>query len=147
MIGRQRFVRLAGCLVAAGLGGALLAEPSGPPLGPTEPPKATTTLPSVTVLPVEEQVRDEATERAREGTQLAESAGQFSLVGDRVAFLPSDRERRIICLENLALERVAAVVRESPEAVDWTVSGTITEYQGVNYLLLGRAVQRARAVE
>ena len=147
---RQRPVRLAAWLaLAAGLGSTLLAEPAGPigPSGASDPPTSSTTLPSVTILPVEEPVSEEASERAREGTQLAETAGQFSLVGDRVAFLPNDREKRVICLENLALERVAAVVRESPDAVEWTVSGTITEYQGVNYLLLGRAVQRARAAE
>lgn len=142
---RQRSPRLAAwmgaastLLLAAFLCGERAARPEDPPA------ETASSLPTVTVLPVEVEQSGEPTERLREGTQLVDLCGRFSQTGDRVAFYQGDEEKRMVCLENLALERVAAVVRESPDAVEWTVSGAITEFQGVNYLLLERAAQHSR---
>jgi hypothetical protein len=52
--------------------------------------------------------------------------------------------RRFTTLENLNLERVARVISDSPDTLEWTVSGTITEFQGANYLLLSRAVLKSK---
>jgi hypothetical protein len=74
----------------------------------------------------------------REGTQLRDEPGRFLVSGNRVAFTASDGTN-YVGLENLNLERVVKVVASSPEAVDWFASGTVTEYQGSNYLLLSHA--------
>lgn len=78
------------------------------------------------------------TQLHREGTQLHDEPGQFLAVGTRLTFV-SASGTRYIGLENLNLERVGKIVATSTEAVEWLVSGTITEYQGSNYLLIGRA--------
>jgi hypothetical protein len=83
--------------------------------------------------------------RWREGSKLVDVVGQFQVSGDRAAFVPVDGKSRFPCLENLNSERVARIVGESPEALDWIVQGTITEFKGENYLLITQAVIRARS--
>jgi len=78
-------------------------------------------------------------DRIREGTTV-DVQGTFKLTGDRIMFYSSPDNRRFGTLENLNLERVARVVSETPETLEWTVSGTVSEFQGANYLLVSRAV-------
>jgi hypothetical protein len=84
-------------------------------------------------------------ERQREGTRLIEISGRFDLAGDRVTFLPANEREHYKLLENLALERVGQVLSESRARHEWTVSGTLTEYRGSNYLLLQKAVIKTPA--
>lgn len=78
--------------------------------------------------------------RLRQGTKLDKVRGQFRLAGDRIAFYPDDLDTtELTVLENLALERLAVMVVEDRNR-NWVVSGTVTEYQGKNYLLVSRAV-------
>ncbi|MFZ5831902.1 MAG: hypothetical protein ACOY3P_17585 [Planctomycetota bacterium] len=76
----------------------------------------------------------------REGEELVDAQGTFRLTGDRVTFLSADGRLRLVVLENLALERVGRVLVAHSQPLRWTVSGVITEYRGVNYVLLRRAV-------
>lgn len=76
----------------------------------------------------------------REGTDLVEQHGQFRMAGDRIAFFPSNSASRYVVLENLNLQRIAQVMTENPAAVEWSVSGTLTEYRGNNYLFVRSAV-------
>ncbi len=80
--------------------------------------------------------------RWREGTELRETAGAFRMVGDRVVFTLEDGARQVTVLENLALERVLAALRQASAPQTWLVNGTVTEYQSNNYLLLERAILR-----
>jgi len=82
--------------------------------------------------------------RLREGTKLVDRIGYFQATGDRVTFYASDGKERFRALENLLLERVARIISETPERVDWTVAGTITEFRGSNYLLLTHAVLKIK---
>jgi len=82
-----------------------------------------------------------AAARLREGTQLHDRTGRFNMSSQRVQFMPDDKAPDSIrVLENLALERITAGLHENQESSRWVVSGTITEYRGVNYLLITRAV-------
>lgn len=83
-------------------------------------------------------------DRQREGTRLTDVSGRFEIAGDRVTFFPAASRESYRLLENLALERVAQVLSESRSRQEWTVSGTLTEYRGANYLLLTKAVIRAQ---
>jgi hypothetical protein len=83
--------------------------------------------------------------RWREGSKLLDIAGQFKVSGDRVAFHAADGKSRFACLENLNSERVARIVAESPDSLDWTIQGTITEFRNENYLLLTQAVIKSRS--
>ncbi len=78
--------------------------------------------------------------RLREGTELREVPGQFLQVDGRFEFASADGVYRLRMLENLALERAARKVSDSPQGVVWNVSGIVTEYEGANYLLVKRIV-------
>ncbi len=80
-------------------------------------------------------------DRLREGTRLIDVVGAFQSVGgDSVSFSPSGNKDSFRVLENLALERVSRALDENRGTRQWVVSGTITEYRGLNYLLLTKAV-------
>jgi hypothetical protein len=81
--------------------------------------------------------------RIREGTALVEQAGVFQKAGDRVTFFTSDGQRRFVVLENLQLERISRAIGDNLAPPQWTVSGTVTEFGGANYLFVDRAVLRA----
>jgi hypothetical protein len=83
-------------------------------------------------------------DRQREGTRLTDVSGRFEIAGDRVTFFPASGRESYRLLENLSLERVAQVLSESRSRQEWTVSGTLTEFRGANYLLLTKAVIRAQ---
>jgi hypothetical protein len=94
-----------------------------------------------------ERVRESAAtaklvERQREGTKLIEQVGTFEFLGDRAAFLPSGAKESYRVLENLALERVSRQTIDTRGQQEWTISGTLTEFKGANYLLITKAVAR-----
>jgi hypothetical protein len=78
----------------------------------------------------------------REG-EMVEFVGALELSGDRAVFYPQEGGEPLRLLENLALERVTRLLRETHAERQWLVSGEITEYRGANFLLLHKAVQRA----
>jgi hypothetical protein len=82
-------------------------------------------------------------EKQREGTTLTNVTGYFRLTGDRAMFY-AETGARYGGLENLNLERVASAINDNPEQLQWSVSGTVTEYRGTNYLLVSRATLKAK---
>lgn len=88
---------------------------------------------------------DDSPQRLREGSKLSDVSGQFDFAGDRIAFFPSDSKDSFRVLENLALERVSRILGEGREKPEWSVSGVITEFRGVNYLLVTKAVIKTTA--
>jgi len=85
-----------------------------------------------------------AEKRLREGTRLVDQIGTFKLSADRAAFTTADRQNRFKGLPNLNLERIVRTLRDQPEQLVWSVSGTVTEYQGTNYILITRAVLKSK---
>jgi len=83
-------------------------------------------------------------QRIREGTRLVDVSGRFEAVGDRVSFTFADSRDSIRVLENLSLQRVLRVLAQTQGGTQWTVSGTITEYNNSNYLLLAKAIQAGK---
>ena len=83
--------------------------------------------------------------RLREGATLVDEPGRFETAGERLSFVPSKGDAKYVVLENLNLERVARVLGENPDARQWSVSGTITEYRGGNYLIVTRAILKSRS--
>jgi hypothetical protein len=76
-------------------------------------------------------------ERLREGTRLVDVPGTFATLGaDRVSFSPDGGKESYRLLQNLALERISRMLEEQRGPKLWTVSGTITEYKGANFLLV-----------
>ena len=83
-----------------------------------------------------------AATRLREGATLTDQPGSFQTIADRTVFVTEGGKRQLTVLENLALERIARVLRQSTTAPAWVVSGVVTEHQGNNYLLVERAATR-----
>jgi hypothetical protein len=83
--------------------------------------------------------------RWREGSRLVDRSGSFKLAGDRVTFVSSDGKLKFDGLENLAIERIARTIADSPDPLEWSISGLITEYRGANYLLVTQAVLKTKA--
>jgi hypothetical protein len=79
-------------------------------------------------------------ERMREGERLVDRVGYFKVTGDRLTFYADNGAERYGGLENLALERIARVIGETPGTLEWTISGVVTEFRGGNYLLVTHAV-------
>jgi hypothetical protein len=79
----------------------------------------------------------------REGTELRDEPGHFVLAGTRINFLSTSGEQ-LIALENLNLERIGRIMTSTPDSVEWLVSGTITEFQGSNYLSVKRATRKIK---
>lgn len=95
-----------------------------------------------------DESQDEASKkqfRLREGAKLVEQVGEFREAGGRIAFYPEGASSSLQLLENLALERVARDLDQRKRK--WSVTGIVTEFRGGNYLLLHRAVQKARSVQ
>jgi hypothetical protein len=83
--------------------------------------------------------------RWREGSRLIDQVGFFKVTGDHVTFISSDGKLKFDGLENLAIERIARTIGDSPDQLEWSTSGTITEYRGANYLLVTQAVLKTKA--
>ena len=77
--------------------------------------------------------------RRREGTSYA-GEGFIQFTGERLTFVSTNGKDRLVILENLALDRVNRTVRDATYRTKWKVIGSVTEYQGANFLLLERAV-------
>ena len=89
--------------------------------------------------------RDRAAKaRLREGTHIVDRLGYFELEGDAATFVTHDGFR-MGGLPNLNLERVVRTLKTvgPTDRVQWSVSGSITEFNGRNHLLIDRAVYKA----
>jgi hypothetical protein len=86
---------------------------------------------------------EETAKRLREGGELTGVTGTFKTTGDRITFYPDGRSDSLRALENQALERIWGVLQETADR-QWTVSGMVTEFRGANYLLVTRAVVKAK---
>jgi len=82
--------------------------------------------------------------RIRQGARLVDQLGYFRTTGNRVTFFTADG-RRLVALENLLLERIARTIVDDPDRLNWSVTGTITEFCGANYLLMEHAVVQGRS--
>jgi len=82
--------------------------------------------------------------RWREGSRLIDQLGCFKVTGDHVTFVSSDGKLKFDGLENLAIERIARTIGDSPDQLEWSISGVITEYRGANYLLVTQAVLKTK---
>ena len=112
------------------------ASVAGPSSSPAQNVPATRQDPGA---PADGANASDAPTRMREGTELVEVLGYFRVLGDRVTFHSGEPARQFGGLPNLNLERIVRTVRDQTEPMMWSVSGTVTEFQGANYLLIQRA--------
>ncbi len=74
--------------------------------------------------------------KIHEGDELVEQTGRFSTSGDRVVFIAAKSQQQYIVLENLMLQRVTNPIDGDSTPQPWIISGNVTEYCNVIYLLL-----------
>ena len=82
----------------------------------------------------------EKRELLREGTVLRSQHVVFRVTKNRILMTPVNGSEHFYCLENLNLQRISEVIRQNPTLTDWDVDFLVTEYQGINYVLIHRAV-------
>ena len=85
-------------------------------------------------------------ERLREGTKIVNRLGHFKISGDRATFYAEDGKHQFKGLENLNLERIFRTLSENREQLIWSISGTITEYRGFNFLQIDRAELKTKNI-
>ncbi len=88
---------------------------------------------------------DDQAFRLREGMKFVNRIGELKESGGRITFYPDGQTQSLQLLENLALERVSGDLDRTSRK--WSVSGIVTEFKGSNYLLLHRAVLKARSTK
>ena len=84
--------------------------------------------------------KTETSHLTREGTVMQSQHVVFRISNDRVILTMINGTERYICLENLNLQRITDVLKNSPTLTDWTVDFIVTEYRESNYVLIQRAV-------
>ncbi len=97
-----------------------------------------------TTLPAEGAEAEKTDKRIREGTKI-ETTGYFRSTGDRVTFYSDEGKVRYRGLENLMLERIGQAIADNPGQLEWSVTGTVTEYRGANFILVMHATLKANA--
>ncbi|MEM8947514.1 MAG: hypothetical protein AAGD11_20235 [Planctomycetota bacterium] len=82
--------------------------------------------------------------RLREGTMITDATGHFREDGDGASFV-TDGGLEFGALQNLNLERVVRLLKgaDEPSSIRWSVTGSVTEYNGRNYILLKRSVYKS----
>jgi hypothetical protein len=147
----MRPIRLAPCvfaLAASGIGAMALTASELSAISAPAAPQVESLHSGATKLVGDKA--DDALElaklRLREGTRLRDVTGRFRQSGDSLTFIDAE-SREINGLPNLNLERILRMLKtvEEPESITWSVSGSITEFSGRNYLLISRAVYKAAA--
>ena len=82
-----------------------------------------------------------------EGNKLQDVVGEFQIAGERIRFRPLNQKIKLTVLESLALERISRVLDETRTPPMWSVDGTVTEFHGGNYLLISRAIVKAKPTD
>ncbi|HEV3418608.1 MAG TPA: hypothetical protein VG056_17430 [Pirellulales bacterium] len=150
--GGLSFIFFAACLLFAPIGHAA-DEPSSAAAGLSAdesaalaPSRSSTGKPAQTDPAATPQIEGgQVNGRWREGSRLIDKLGYFKLTGDRATFVSSDGKLKFDGLENLAIERIARTIGDSPDPLEWSISGIITECRGANYLLVTQAVLKTKA--
>lgn len=72
----------------------------------------------------------------REGSKADDLIGTIHQSGARFYFQLRDEDRRLVVLENLALQRMLQAGEDWLETPLWKIDGRITEFQEENYVLI-----------
>lgn len=80
--------------------------------------------------------------KIREGARLVDKEGRISERGGRYFFAPDGESEPFTLLENQTLERVASASSNQDVEQKWSISAQVTEFHGMKFLLLERAVLR-----
>lgn len=80
---------------------------------------------------------------SREGTKVKSQRAVCRLSGDRLSIQFAGSKDSIGALENLSAQRIVQAIEEDAGDTNWVVSGTLTEFQNNNYILLERVMRHS----
>ena len=121
------------CVLAVLIGAVFAwAQPEAPPQGLEASGQSDVNLANPATQPPSQCLR--------EGTKIVDRLGHFRTTGDRMTFFTADGSRHFVALENLNLERIARTIEEDSAQLEWSVTGTVTEYRGANFLSVQCAI-------
>lgn len=80
----------------------------------------------------------------REGAKIIQQSVTCRASGDRLLVELPQTAAPLVALENLAAERILKAIQGDIGSDQWSVSGSITEFQGRNYILLDRVTRGAK---
>ncbi len=80
----------------------------------------------------------------REGTRMESQPAECRSEGDQLVLRFPESSRAITALENLATQRILKAVSDDPSDSQWLLTGTVTEFQGRNYLFIDRVTRSGR---
>lgn len=80
----------------------------------------------------------------REGARIVNQAVMCRNVGDRLLVELPQPSMPLMVLENLAAQRILKALQDDIGSERWIINGSITEFQGRNYILLDRVVRQSK---
>ena len=80
----------------------------------------------------------------REGTQVDSRTAICRSSGDRLILEIDNFPKQIVALENLSAQRVMEALYTDPNDRYWSITGTITEFRGSNFMLLQKVNRDSR---
>lgn len=80
----------------------------------------------------------------REGARIVNQAVTCRNVGDRLLVELPQPSMPLMVLENLAAQRILKAIQDDIGSERWIINGSITEFQGRNYILLDRVVRQSK---
>jgi hypothetical protein len=121
MLAQSRLAWVLVAIVGAGIASNLSADEEAAPIAARSQKSAKETL-------------------LREGSRVESKRAKCRAAGDRLV-IEFDDARTLDALPNLAAQRVFQACRDDSADSEWIVSGKITEFQNLNYLLLENVVR------
>ncbi len=102
-------------------------------------------IPAVVPDSGETTVGDErAGQLLREGARLVNQPATCRSVGDRLLVELPHTSLPLAVLENLAAQRILKAIQDDIGGGQWIINGSITEFQGRNYILLDRVLRQSK---
>lgn len=87
---------------------------------------------------------ERADQMLREGARVVNQAVTCRGVGDRLLVELPHSSTPLVVLENLAAQRILKAIQDDIGGEQWIINGSITEFQGRNYILLDRVMRQSR---
>lgn len=82
--------------------------------------------------------RRDANKLMREGSRVRSTEIVCRPSGDRLMVQFTDERPGMLALENLAAQRILKALADDVDNSHWVIDGTVTEFQGHNFILLDR---------
>lgn len=80
----------------------------------------------------------------REGAKIVNQSVNCRATGERLVVELPQSSQPLLALENLAAQRILKALQDDIGSERWSINGSITEFQGRNYILLDRVTRESK---